>query len=580
MAQDRDRELILIVGDEHSTARAGLVGVDGVSVEVVGSLAEAEERQASQHYTRIIIDPAVFGDMIVEVLGRTISEQQALELSALMDTVPAMVFISHDSEGRKMTGNKATHVFLRVPESANVSRFSIEGRPYRNFTAVKDGVELANEDLPVQRASRGEEIRDYELDMVFEDGEIRTIYGNATPIYDDGRPIGAVGAFVDITERKRAEERLRESREDLNRAQAVARTGSWRLNVNRNELLWSDETYRMFGIPQGTPLTYEIFLSAVYPDDKEYVDREWTAALSSGHYDIEHRIVVGGDVKWVHERAELEFDEEGQLLGGFGTVQDITEQKQLEQQQKQLLDREHHIAQILQQAILPSELLERIGNYRVVAKYQPAFKEAEIGGDFYDIFQMDESRYGILIGDVAGKGLDAAIRVAGARHTIRSYAMLDPRPGRVMTLANEALVKAESDIDNLMTAFFAVLDTGSGVLSYSSAGHEPPVVCGGDNDILQLYASGIPLGIVIDAKYAEGSLRLSPGQRIVMVTDGIIEARNAENDLFAQEGLIDCVRRHCGKDAEEFASHLMEEANEFAGGHTQDDAAIVVVDVE
>jgi PAS domain S-box-containing protein len=85
----------------------------------------------------------------------------------------------------------------------------------------------------------------------------------------------------------------------------------------------------MFGIPRGVPLTYETFLDTVHPDDRGRVDQSWQAALSSGNYDIEHRIIVGNIVKWVHERAELEFDERGALRGGFGTVQDITERKQM-----------------------------------------------------------------------------------------------------------------------------------------------------------------------------------------------------------------------------------------------------------
>jgi signal transduction histidine kinase len=133
--------------------------------------------------------------------------------------------------------------------------------------------------------------------------------------------------MADITERKRAAEALRESREDLNRAQAVAYTGSWRLDTRRNALTWSDETYRTFGITRGTPLTYETFLGAVHPLDRHHVDEHWKAALAGKPYDIEHRIVVGDAVKWVREKAELEFDETGALLGGFGTVQDITDRK-------------------------------------------------------------------------------------------------------------------------------------------------------------------------------------------------------------------------------------------------------------
>ena len=123
---------------------------------------------------------------------------------------------------------------------------------------------------------------------------------------------------------------LRESQDDLNHAQAVAHAGSWRMDVQHNELTWSDENHRIFGISKGTPMTYETFLAAVHPDDRAYVDKKWMAALRGEPYDIEHRIVVDGSIKWMRERANLELDKDGTLLGGFGTTQDITERKQIE----------------------------------------------------------------------------------------------------------------------------------------------------------------------------------------------------------------------------------------------------------
>ncbi len=131
--------------------------------------------------------------------------------------------------------------------------------------------------------------------------------------------------------RRQAEEELRQGREDLARAQEVGQIGSWRMDVQHNVLTWSDENHRIFGVPQTTPLTYETFLGVVHPDDLQFVNDQWEAGLAGAPYDIEHRVVADGRVKWVHEKAYLEFDAVGKLLGGFGVTQDITERKQAEE---------------------------------------------------------------------------------------------------------------------------------------------------------------------------------------------------------------------------------------------------------
>ena len=154
--------------------------------------------------------------------------------------------------------------------------------------------------------------------------------------------------FRDISELKRAERALRETEVDLRRVQSLAKTGTWRLDTRRNELLWSDENYEIFGIPKGTPLTFEAFLATVQPDDKDAVDRSWQAGPRGGFHDLERRIVVAGAVKWVRERAELEFDSQGRLLGGAGTTIDITDRKRAE---LELVESRAQLASVVESAM-------------------------------------------------------------------------------------------------------------------------------------------------------------------------------------------------------------------------------------
>ena len=119
---------------------------------------------------------------------------------------------------------------------------------------------------------------------------------------------------------------------ELKMAQRVAHIGSWSLDLTENALVWSDETYHIFGIEPGTVMTLETFFARVHPQDHDAVALAWSRALSGEKYNLEHRILVGDRVKWVCERAELKFDEQGQLLSGIGTVQDISERKRAEEE--------------------------------------------------------------------------------------------------------------------------------------------------------------------------------------------------------------------------------------------------------
>ena len=155
---------------------------------------------------------------------------------------------------------------------------------------------------------------------------------------EDIEVMGSVAALVAIAmNRMSMEEEIIQSRGDLDRAQTVGQIGSWRLDLQRNVLTWSDENHRILGIPKGEPLTFETFLETVHPDDRRQVEERWGAGADGDVYDIEHRVVVGDEVKWVREKAFLEFDETGGVVGGFGITQDITPRKRAEEERSRLV---------------------------------------------------------------------------------------------------------------------------------------------------------------------------------------------------------------------------------------------------
>ena len=160
---------------------------------------------------------------------------------------------------------------------------------------------------------------------------------------------------------RRRERELRASDANLTAAQQIARLGSWHLDIQRNRLTWSDEVFRMFETPESAELTYETFLDKVHPEDRDYVRAAWTKALQGEPYDIEHRILVNGKVKWVREIAQLQFDQRGDAVEGTGTVQDVTVRKEAENEIRRLAHLQEVVAKLGERALRltsPSDVME------------------------------------------------------------------------------------------------------------------------------------------------------------------------------------------------------------------------------
>jgi PAS domain S-box-containing protein len=261
--------------------------------------------------------------------GRDITERKRTEdalrgseerYRALVSAAPDAILVHRD--GKVLYANSAA---LELYGARRLEDFASHN--------ILEMVPLGDQEKTAERANMavgGQKLPLRETSVVRLDGQEVPVEVVSSLVEYQGKP--TVQAILrNITERQKAEQALRERERDLSRAQAVAHIGSWRLDVQRNVLDWSAESYRMFGVPPGTPLTYEGFLAFVHPEDKESVDQAWQAALAGAPYSIEHRIIVDGALKWIHEQAELDFDAKGELLGGFGTCQDITDRRRAEE---------------------------------------------------------------------------------------------------------------------------------------------------------------------------------------------------------------------------------------------------------
>ncbi|MCF7955284.1 MAG: PAS domain S-box protein [Phycisphaerae bacterium] len=244
-----------------------------------------------------------------------------------------------DNEGKFIYVNQASRKFfgLEPEECIGLSSFDFIHPDDRESTkqAFETWVCDNTEDIVIENR------------QVSRTGEVRDVLWTCNIIFDEsGQVVGVDNIAQDITERKKAEEALEMESYRLAKAQEIGSIGTWEMDILKNKLSWTKENHNIFGIPDGTDMTYETFMQCVHPDDREYVNAEWMAGVDGKPYDIEHRIVVNGKIKWVREKAELIFDDDGKAIRAVGVTQDITERKRAEEELSLRLEFENLISRI------------------------------------------------------------------------------------------------------------------------------------------------------------------------------------------------------------------------------------------
>lgn len=279
-----------------------------------------------------------------------------------------------------------------------------------------------------------------------------------------------------------------------------------------------------------------------------------------------------------HAFREEDLPERVWMANLFGrATQNLVLAEQLDAAYQQV-DRELQVVADIQRSLLPSELPE-ISTMRLAAYYQTS-KRA--GGDYYDFFPLSQGRWGILIADVSGHGTPAAVVMAICHAIAHTHCHEHAAPRQLLEMLNYQLATRYTvSSGHFVTAFYGVYEPESRRLRYASAGHNPPRLrhCGESHVVALDQANYLPLGLMPNLQYREAELQLRPGDRLVLYTDGVIEAANVHGELFGPTRL-DMIVADCRDDAEGALQKVLAAVAGFTGGHAaSDDRTLIIADV-
>jgi PAS domain S-box-containing protein len=525
----------------------------------------------------------------MEPLSRTVDD-------AIIDFLPDATFVIN-REGIVVAWNKAMEDLTGVPAASMLGKgnyeyalpFYGERKPMLANLILMPDQEVERRYNTIQRMG-DTLIVDIFIPHFRLGGAV--FWAKASPLYDAQRNvIGAIETIRDITDRKRAEEEIVRSHRELADIIDFLPDATLVIDQEGKVVTWNKAMEELTGIPAASMIgkgDYEYALP-FYGERRPILANLVllsTADLESRYSHVQRKgdtLVVDTFVpttgRYLWAKASPRYDPQGTITGAIETVRDITERREIEARLARS-NAELAIAAEIQRSFLP-DVLPEIEHFDMAAR---SIMAKEVGGDFFDVIPFEvlplrKDRLGILIADVSGKGIPAALFMALSRIVVRVNAVWHGKaPAEAIKDAN-AIIAADSKAGMFVTLFYGVLNAQDQSLTYVNAGHNPPLICHGpDGTFSELSATGMAIGAMEDAEYTAGTAVLEPGDVMVLYTDGITEAENAAQELYGEDRLRETIAAMRSRSAEEIMSAILESVLAFSGSTPQsDDITLLVV---
>jgi len=378
------------------------------------------------------------------------------------------------------------------------------------------------------------------------------------------------------------------------------------MDLDANVVSWNPAAERLFGYSQDEAVGRSIDdLVAETPEMRAEVLKYTQQVSGDGRIDaVTQRSRKDGTLVDV-ELLAVPVTVGGDQVGTYAMYHDITDRKRMEEEVRQLnrdlekrvaerteqlknamakqqeaarererIQQELRIARLIQQTLLPKSAPE-LGGYQIAAYYRPA---REVGGDFYDFFEVGDGRLGLVVGDASGKGIPAALVMSNTRSVLRTIAQGgDIAPGQVLAEANEFLCP---DIPSNMfvTCFYGILDPSSDTFTYANAGHDLPYLHR-KGEAEELRSRGMPLGLMPSMRYEEKETILQAGESVLFYSDGLVEAHDHEGRMFGFPRLRTLIAEHDDEESS-LVDLLMKELYSFTGEGWEQEDDITLVTLE